>query len=163
MPPPTPRTAGIPGMKVPLPPLELLFGLLLGRLHAGVVPTHQTAPHLFHCRHGRLFRRAGQERAGAALQLPRAFRRHNDEPVSAQLRIVRNCKDGTARRPFGHAALLQASFTRNVSRIRSTRSVTAGLARRRASTIGSVVPRRSASTIACSRSLAASTSSLTRT
>ena len=37
-----------------------------------------------------LLRRGGQQRASAALQLPRALGGHDDEPVGALIRIVRN-------------------------------------------------------------------------
>ena len=51
---------------------------------------HQTTTHFFHGRRGRLLRCRGQQAACAILQLAGALGGHDDEPVNAGFRIVRN-------------------------------------------------------------------------
>ena len=61
---------------------------------AGQAVLHQAAAHFFHGDDGGLLGGGGQHRTRAALQLPGALGRHDDEPVGALLRIVR---DGAVR------------------------------------------------------------------
>src|ERR1035441_8055786 len=62
----------------------------LGQPHCQILVFYEPATHLFHRDDGRLLGRRRQHRVRAALQLAGPLGGHDDETVSALLRVVRN-------------------------------------------------------------------------